>query len=561
MYKNKLNEWLLNSKISKQLLNELRTLNDEKEIEDRFYKNMEFGTAGIRGVLGAGTNRMNIHTVSQVAEALARKIIIANEQNKGVVIGYDVRHMSKEFAEISAGIFSKHGIKTYLFENIIPTPILSYAVLQLETAHGIMITASHNPKEYNGYKVYANDGTQISNQQAKEIKEHISQVNMFEIENDSINEALSKGNLEYVENELIESYLSKVEKLSINEDSELDKEITVIYSPLNGTGNLYVNEILKRKGYENLFIVEEQKNPDPDFTSVQYPNPEEESAFEISASYGIKHNADILIATDPDADRIGVKVLHDGEYKYLSGNKIGTLLSYYFVNSLKSQSKLNENMTIIKTIVSDNIVNEIAKDFGLKVRDVHVGFKNIYSLSNELEKEANFEYLLGYEESLGFGIGNKIAKDKDAISAALLIVEMTSYYKKLNLTLIDIYNSIQNKYGFHSEMLKSITLPGKDGQEKMESLVESFRKTPINEINNSKLVEKIDYLNDETELEKMNVLKYIYEDGTWFVIRPSGTEPKLKLYIYSVSTDEASSEEKLKNTYDILREEFSGEER
>lgn len=534
-YMNEYNSWLNNEEI----LENMKSF-PKSEIEDRFYKKLEFGTAGIRGILGAGTNRMNVHIVAEVAKAIAEKIICENKQNDGVVIGYDVRHMSKEFAELSAAIFTKKGIKTYLFENVTATPILSYAIREFKTANGIMITASHNPKEYNGYKVYGSNGIQILQEDVKKIKLFMSKLeNPYSVKEYNFKNIASEVN--YVGEDFISKYLNEVSKLSIN---NIQSNLKTVYTPLNGTGSEFVRRTLIEQNSTQLFEVEEQMLPDPDFTTTGSPNPEDETAFTLAKEKGEEVSADLLIATDPDADRVGAMVLHEGSYHMITGNVLGTLLTNYILNQMNSKGVLPENPSIVKTIVTDNLVDKIAQEYNVKVHDVHVGFKNIYSLVEKwnLTKERN--YILGYEESYGFGIGTNIARDKDAISATRLIVEMTAYYHNLGKTLVDVFDEIQSKYGYHAESLKSVVLEGKKGLSKMQEIVLNLRNNPVEEITGSKLTKYTDYLQN-TELEKENVLKFMYEDGTWFVIRPSGTEPKLKIYIYVVAKDEKSAQEKL----------------
>lgn len=555
-YKTEYKKWLNESRLNVNLKKEMTEVMNEEEIEDRFYKKLNFGTAGIRGVLGAGTNRMNVHTVAEVTEGLAKKIKADQGEAQGVVIGYDVRHMSKEFAELAASILSNHGITVHLFDDIVPTPLLSYAIRELKAISGIMITASHNPKEYNGYKVYWKDGAQIQESTAKEIVKYVSSVkDMFAIEGMNIDEARDLGLVKSVSSNLIEKYKKKVLNLSVNDD--VNKDISIVYSPLNGTGNALVREILEARGFNNLHIVEEQENPDPNFTTVKYPNPEEIEVFDYAIKKGLQHNSDILITTDPDADRVGVMIKHNGKYEYMSGNDIGTVMTYYMLSSLYSQGKLNKKPKVVKTIVTDNLVDKIAETFEVEVFDVHVGFKNIYYLVKQWEEQKDYGYILGYEESLGFGIGSDLARDKDAVSAAMIIVEMAAYYNKEGRTLIHVLNEIQQQYGFHSEHLESITMPGKNGKEEMDLLIKNLRINPMKELNGSKLVEKIDYLNDDTDLEKTDVIKYIYEDGTWFVVRPSGTEPKLKVYIYTVGDSKEESNSKMKDSIEVIKNKLS----
>lgn len=556
-YKVEYEKWMIEQKLDINLKEEMLEVAgmSEQEVEDRFYKKLDFGTAGIRGVLGAGTNRMNVHTVAEVTEGLARKILADGKATQGVVIGYDVRHMSKEFAELATAILSNKGITVHLFDDVIPTPVLSYALRELKAISGIMITASHNPKEYNGYKVYWEDGTQISDEIVKEINYHKSTVeDIFGIEYIDIEEGLKSGIVKYVDKYLIEKYKDGVLSLSINDN--VNKDISVVYSPLNGVGRVLVEDILKERGFNNVHIVKEQEYPDQNFTTVEYPNPEEIEAFTYAIREGKVHGADLLIATDPDADRVGAMVKHDGEYSYLSGNKLGALMVNYMLSNLSKQGKITCDSTVVKTIVTDNLVDDIAKEYGATVFDVHVGFKNIYTLVNDWESSGYVDYIIGYEESLGFGIGSELARDKDAVSASMMIVEMVAYYNDKGKTLVDVLNEIQNKHGFHSERLESITMPGKDGQTKMENLVKNFRINPIRELNGNVLVKELDYLNHETGLDKMNVLKYVYDDGTWFALRPSGTEPKLKVYVYTVAETEDLAESKMKNVIRIIKKEL-----
>lgn len=541
-------KWENEKNLDPSLLSELKAITNENEIEDRFYKRLEFGTAGIRGVLGVGTNRMNVHTVAEVTQALANKLIAEGKQDDGVVIAYDVRHMSKEFAEMSATILSKQGVKTYLFEQVSATPILSYAVIELETAAGIMITASHNPKEYNGYKLYAADGTQIDKEFANSIVDNIEKIeNLFEISTE-----IDLSKVEFLSNEFIYNYFSSAHDLQLHLD--VDRDISIVYTPLHGVGREFVPRILWENGYENLHLVEEQMIPDPDFTTAKSPNPENLETFELAIREGLKYNADVLIATDPDADRVGVMVKHKGKYEMVSGNVLGTVLVDYILRYHFNAQSLPKNPKIVKTIVTDNLVDKIAEDYGVGVVDVHVGFKNIYSLVNEWQSKGDNGYIVGYEESLGFGISGDLAKDKDAITASLLICEMVGHYYTMGLSILDIYQSLQEYYGFHGEKLESISFPGKDGKEKMDMLVEKMRVTPIPEINGSKLIKAIDYLNDDTDLEKLNVLKCLYEDGSWFAVRPSGTEPKLKVYAYSVGENKQTSEIKAENILNSIKQ-------
>lgn len=527
-------KWKKDPRLNELLKEEILSLKKDSDIEDRFYKKMEFGTAGIRGLLGVGINRMNLHTVGEVTQALSLKIKRDKKEEQGVVIGYDTRNMSKEFAEAASSILSRNGIKVHLFKTICTTPLLSYSVRELNAEYGIMITASHNPKEYNGYKVYGADGTQIDRSVAKEISDLQNTItDIF-----SIDVSLDLKKVLYVESSLIDSYMNKALNVSFNEN--IDKEISIVYTPLHGTGYEPMRKAFESKGYKNVFYVEEQKMPDSNFTTVHSPNPEEETAFEYAIKTGLTYNADILLATDPDSDRVGAMVKHDGNYRFLSGNMIGTIMVNYILEQLFVENKMPKNPKIVKTIVTSNIVDKIAEKYGVEVFDVHVGFKNIYSLVNEWESQGDYGYILGYEESLGFGIGAEIARDKDAITASLVLSEMAAYYKKFGKSLIDVYREIEELYGFQSESLKSITLPGKNGKEKMDSIIKDIR-AGLSELGDLKVIKSKDYIE-----EGKDVLKFILEDNSWFVVRPSGTEPKLKLYFYSSGARKDESEAKVK---------------
>lgn len=523
-------EWFVKCE-NLDLLNELKSLTDEKEVEDRFYKNLEFGTAGIRGVLGVGTNRMNVYTVGQVIQALVNKM--KNNNEKKVVIGYDMRHKSKEFAELCASILSRNGIEVHIFEDLTATPILSYSVIKLKADAGIMITASHNPKEYNGLKLYSSDGTQIGEEEARVMAEYIKKVDIFEVDH-----CIDLKQINYVKDSLIEDYMRKATSVSAEPKN---KDLNIVYTPLSGVGFAFIKKALEGKGYKNVHFVEEQINPDPDFSTVPSPNPENKESFSLAIKEGLKYNSDVLISTDPDADRVGVCVKHNGKYVLLSGNAVGTLLSHYIISKLYSENSLPENSKIIKSIVSDDLVEKVASRYNVSVSSVHVGFKNVYSLANKLEKEKSSNFIMGFEESLGYGIGTNLAKDKDAISAVVAILDMVSYYSTHNKTLVDVYREIQEIHGFHSNHLESFKLEGKDGLDKMRKLVDGFKNHPIAKIGYSKLTETIDYLKDDTGLEKQNVIKFSYDNGSWFVVRPSGTEPKLKFYMFSVGKTEKES--------------------
>lgn len=551
-YKKRYQEWLENPYFDEETKKELKAIvNDEKDIEDRFYQDLQFGTAGLRGKLGAGTNRMNIYTVSLASQGLADTIkeYGKDAMNRGVAISYDVRHMSKEFAQISARVLAANGIKAFLHKDITPTPVLSYTVRKLGNISGIMITASHNPKEYNGYKAYWEEGSQILDDIADKILDNISKIGAFEnVKLISLEEGLETGIIQYIDESLIDDYIKDVLSLSI-EDEAIDKNIKIVYSPLNGTGNKLVRRILEERAFKNVYVVKEQENPDPDFATVGYPNPEDPKAFKYAIELGKKEEADILIATDPDADRTALEVRDkDGNYVFLTGNKIGLLLTNYILSRLSARNEMPKNPVIVKSIVTSNFSGLIAEKYGVEAIDVLTGFKNIYAPANEWDKTGEKTYVFGYEESIGYSYGSFV-RDKDAVSSAMMISEMAAYYKKQGKSLLDVLEDLYKENAYYGEKLISIVLEGLDGQALIGRIMEDFRANPIKEMDGIKLLEVIDYKNDETGLPKSNVLKYIFDDGSWYVLRPSGTEPKIKLYIYSVDKDKKVSEDKIDLIY------------
>lgn len=535
-YKKVYSEWLNNEYFDEETKEELKSIkDDESEIEDRFYQELQFGTAGLRGKIGAGTNRMNKYTVSLATQGLADTIIAHGEELKerGVAISYDVRHKSREFAHITASVLAANGIKVYIHRDITPTPILSYTIRKLKTISGVMITASHNPKEYNGYKAYWEEGSQILENIADEILENISKVGDYSnIKIMNFDEGVEKGLIEILDDKIINEYINDVLALKI-EDEDLDKSVKVVYSPLNGTGNLFVRRILKERGFENIYVVKEQELPDSDFTTVGYPNPEDPKAFKYSEILGKEKDADLLIATDPDADRVAVEVKDkNGDYVFFTGNETGSLLTYYILSRLHEKGKMPKNPAIVKSIVTSDLPDKIAKKYGVESYNVLTGFKNIYAPANiwDTTKEKTFVY--GFEESIGYSYGSNV-RDKDAISSSMMVIEMAAYYKKLGKSLIDVKEDMFKEFGYHGSKLISIVLEGLEGQKLISRIMEDFRANPIKEINGHSLEKVIDYKNDETGLPKSNVLKYLLSDGSWYVLRPSGTEPKIKLYIYS----------------------------
>ena len=557
-YRKNFESWYNNEKFDEETKRELEKIkDDDKEIKDRFYSSLEFGTAGLRGKLGAGTNRMNEYMVAQATQGFADTISENGEEAKkaGVAIAYDVRHKSKEFAKITAEVFAANGIKVYIHKDIEPTPVLSYTVRHLKTSAGVMVTASHNPREYNGYKAYNSEGSQILDETANKILNHISEhQDFFAIPRIDFEEGLKEGIIEYVDDQLLEDYVKEVLACTINDD--IDKDIKIVYTPLNGCGNKLVRRILDVRGFKNIYIVKEQENPDPDFTTVGYPNPEMPAAFEYSEKLGKEVGTDLLLATDPDSDRCAVEIKDDnGEYIFLSGNKIGSLLTNYILEALEKNNELPENGAVVKSLVSTDLVKPIAAKYNVKTYEVLTGFKNIYEVANKLEKDNSGKFIFGFEESIGYNYKDFV-RDKDAVNSAMMIAEMAGYYKKMGKSMLDVLEEIYKEHGFYANDVISITLTGIDGQERIGRIMESVRQNPIKDLAGLKTDHIIDYKNDDTGLAKSNVLKYYFEDNSWLALRPSGTEPKIKVYVNSVDKDEKSSTKKkdllIKEMNDII---------
>lgn len=548
-YIKKYEGWLNNPYFDEETKNELLSIkNDPKEIEDRFYTDLSFGTAGLRGKIGAGTNRMNKYTVSLATQGLADTIKSFGQEamDRGVVIGYDVRHYSKEFAEIASLVLAANGIKVYLFDDLKPTPELSYATRRLNTISGIVITASHNPKDYNGYKVYWEEGSQILDDIAEKILSNIRNIKSYsDIQIIERKEAEDSGLLNIIGKDIEDEYIEKVKELSLNDD--IDKEIKIVYTPLNGTGNKPVRRVLKDRGFKNIVVVPEQENPDPDFTTVGYPNPEDIKAFKYAEELGKNIDADLLIATDPDCDRVSC-VVKDNEEKYipLNGNQIGALLVEYILMSRNKKDDIPENGVIVKSIVTGELSRSIAKKYGVETIETLTGFKHICNKANEFDKTKEHTFIFGYEESIGYVYGT-VVRDKDAVISSMLIAEMAAYYKKRGKTLLDVLEGLYKEHGYYKEKLVSIVLEGVEGQERIGRIMDSFRKEPIKSIGESKLVKTIDYLKGDTDTPPSNVLKYIFDTESWYAIRPSGTEPKIKIYIYSKADSEKDSLEQIKD--------------
>ena len=541
-YKEKYQAWLDSEIISEEIKDELRAIKDEKEIEDRFYKDLEFGTGGLRGVIGAGSNRMNIYTVSQATQGFA-DYLNANFENPSVAVAYDSRNMSPEFAKAAALTLCANNIKVNLFESLRPTPMLSFAVRELKCDGGIVITASHNPKIYNGYKAYDQFGCQLTDKPAKEVIDYVAKVSDFSmIKTISEEEALNKGLLKMIGEDVDKVYIEKVKSLAINTElvKEKAKDLKIIYTPIHGSGNIPVRRVLKELGYENVKVVKEQESPNGEFPTAPYPNPEMPQVFELALKMAETEKPDIIFGTDPDCDRIGVVVNANGEYKVLTGNQTGLLLTDYVLNAKKETNTLPENGVVIKTIVTTEGARKIAENYGVECMDVLTGFKYIGEKIHEFEINNDKTYLFGFEESYGYLAGTFV-RDKDAVIASMLIAEMTLYYKNKGMSLYEALIKLYERIGFFKEELISIELKGKEGQEKIASCIDALRNSSLSEVDGVKVVTKFDYklsieenlvdgTKSEIKLPKSNVLKFILEDGSSFVVRPSGTEPKMKIY-------------------------------
>ncbi|TJX13803.1 phospho-sugar mutase [Tissierella creatinini] len=543
-YKNKYNKWLKDEYFDLETREELKTLIDEDEIQDRFYTDLKFGTAGLRGKIGAGTNRMNRYTVSLATQGLAQTITSKGQEamDRGVAIAYDVRRYSDEFAEIAARVLAANGIKAYLFDDIRATPILSYTVRRLNCISGIVVTASHNPKDYNGYKVYWEEGSQILDNIADEILGEIDKISFKDIKSMDLEEGIQNGLIKIISKEIDDEYIQKLLKMAINED--VDKDIKIVYSPLNGTGNIPVRRVLKERGFTNIIVVPEQENPDSDFTTVGYPNPEDTKAFEYSAQLGEKVGAEILIATDPDCDRVAMAVNNSSGYTFLNGNQTGALLINYILTQRHEKGDLPNNAAIAKSIVTGDLGKAIADKYGVKMFETLTGFKNICALPNQWDISKEYELIFGYEESIGYVYGT-LVRDKDAVVSSMLIAEMGAYYKKQGVSILQVLEDLYSEFGYYNEKLISIVLEGLEGQQLIGRIMKDIRNNPIHEIGNMKLERTIDYLNDKTDAGISDVLKYYMDDGSWYAVRPSGTEPKIKLYIYTKGNSKEDSIDKI----------------
>lgn len=544
LYKEKYNDWLSSAVVDDIMKNELRSIKDEKEIEDRFYKDLDFGTGGLRGIIGAGSNRMNIYTVSKATQGFAN-YLNGRFENPSVAIAYDSRNMSKEFSKAAALTLCANNVKVYLYESLRPTPMLSFAVRQLNCTGGIVVTASHNPKEYNGYKVYDEFGGQVTDEKANIIINEVNKINNFDmIKSISEEEAIEKNLLVYIGEDIDKLYIDRVKSLTIRQDlvKEKAKDLKVIYTPIHGSGNIPVRRVLKELGYTGVSIVKEQEMPDGNFPTASYPNPEDPAVFKLALDMAKEENPDVIFATDPDCDRIGVVVKDsEGEYRVLTGNQTGLLLTEYILSSLKEEKRLPENGVVIKTIVTTDGAKKIAESYNVELMEVLTGFKYIGEKIQGFEENKDKTYLFGFEESYGYLAGDFV-RDKDAVIASMLIAEMTLFYKEEGKSLYDALVELYEKYGFFKETLVSFELKGKEGAEKIAKCIDSLRNEELKEVNGVKVNVKYDYKlsieeniqsgdKKEINLPKSNVLKFVLENGSWFVVRPSGTEPKMKAYI------------------------------
>ena len=535
---------------------------DEKTKEDAFYTNLEFGTAGMRGLIGAGTNRINIYVVRQATEGLARLIESkgGNEKERGVAIAYDSRHFSPEFAFESAAVLAKHGIKSYVFESLRPTPELSFAVRHLNCFAGIMITASHNPAPFNGYKVYGEDGGQMPPHDADALTTYIRSIeNPFAVEVADVEAEKASGLIEVIGEAVDVEYLKEVKDVNINPAliEEFGKDMKIVYTPLHGTGEMLARRALAQAGFDSVQVVEAQATPDPDFSTVKSPNPENQAAFALAEELGRQVGADVLVATDPDADRVGVEVLQkDGSYLNLSGNQIGAIMAKYILEAHKNAGTLPENAALCKSIVSTDLVTKIAESYGATMFNVLTGFKFIAEKIQEFEEKHNHTYMMGFEESFGYLI-KPFVRDKDAIQAVLVVAELAAYYRSRGLTLADGIEEIYKEYGYYAEKTISVTLSGVDGAEQIKAIMAKFRENGPKEWNATAVSITEDFKAQTSTAADgtvtalttppSDVLKYTLADGSWIAVRPSGTEPKIKFYIAVVGESNEDSQAKIAN--------------
>ena len=560
-YQENYQKWVDFAELPDYLRKDLENM-DEKTKEDAFYTNLEFGTAGMRGLIGAGTNRINIYVVRQATEGLARLIESkgGNEKERGVAIAYDSRHFSPEFAFESAAVLAKHGIKSYVFESLRPTPELSFAVRHLNCFAGIMITASHNPAPFNGYKVYGEDGGQMPPHDADALTTYIRAIeNPFAVEVADVEAEKASGLIEVIGESIDAEYLKEVKDVNINPAliEEFGKNMKIVYTPLHGTGEMLARRALAQAGFDSVQVVEAQAIPDPDFSTVKSPNPENQAAFALAEELGRQVGADVLVATDPDADRVGVEVLQkDGSYLNLSGNQIGAIMAKYILEAHKNAGTLPENAALCKSIVSTDLVTKIAESYGATMFNVLTGFKFIAEKIQEFEEKHNHTYMMGFEESFGYLI-KPFVRDKDAIQAVLVVAELAAYYRSRGLTLADGIEEIYKEYGYYAEKTISVTLSGVDGAEQIKAIMAKFRNNAPKEWNATAITVLEDFKAQTATAADgtvtalttppSDVLKYTLADGSWIAVRPSGTEPKIKFYIAVVGETNEESQTKIAN--------------
>ena len=560
-YQENYQKWVDFAELPDYLRQDLENM-DEKTKEDAFYTNLEFGTAGMRGLIGAGTNRINIYVVRQATEGLARLIESkgGNEKERGVAIAYDSRHFSPEFAFESAAVLAKHGIKSYVFESLRPTPELSFAVRHLNCFAGIMVTASHNPAPFNGYKVYGEDGGQMPPHDADALTTYIRAIeNPFAVEVADVETEKASGLIEVIGEAVDVEYLKEVKDVNINPAliEEFGKDMKIVYTPLHGTGEMLARRALAQAGFDSVQVVEAQATADPDFSTVKSPNPESQAAFALAEELGRQVGADVLVATDPDADRVGVEVLQkDGSYLNLSGNQIGAIMAKYILEAHKNAGTLPENAALCKSIVSTDLVTKIAESYGATMFNVLTGFKFIAEKIQEFEEKHNHTYMMGFEESFGYLI-KPFVRDKDAIQAVLVVAELAAYYRSRGLTLADGIEEIYKEYGYYAEKTISVTLSGVDGAEQIKAIMAKFRNNAPKEWNTTAITVVEDFKAQTataadgtvTNLTTppSDVLKYTLADGSWIAVRPSGTEPKIKFYIAVVDETNEESQAKIAN--------------
>ncbi|KGM36960.1 phospho-sugar mutase [Streptococcus sinensis] len=558
-YQDNFQKWLDFAELPDYLREDLEGM-DEKTKEDAFYTNLEFGTAGMRGLIGAGTNRINIYVVRQATEGLARLIEEKGEEFKkrGVAIAYDSRHFSPEFAFESAAVLAKHGIKSYVFESLRPTPELSFAVRHLGTFAGIMITASHNPAPFNGYKVYGEDGGQMPPHDADALTTYIRAIeNPFTIEVADVEAEKASGLIEIIGENVDTEYLKEVKDVNINQQliDEYGKDMKIVYTPLHGTGEMLARRAFAQAGFDSVQVVEAQCVPDPDFSTVKSPNPENQAAFSLAEELGHKVGADVLVATDPDADRVGVEVLQkDGSYRNLSGNQIGAIMAKYILEAHKTAGTLPANAALCKSIVSTDLVTKIAESYGATMFNVLTGFKFIAEKIQEFEEKHNHTYMMGFEESFGYLI-KPFVRDKDAIQAVLVVAELAAYYRSRGLTLADGIEEIYKEYGYFAEKTISVTLSGVDGAEQIKAIMGKFRDNGPKDFNATAISVTEDFKAQTSTAADgsvtalttppSDVLKYTLADGSWIAVRPSGTEPKIKFYIAVVGDSNEDAHAKI----------------